>query len=245
MNIAKGNISENNILVLLGESAINTYSNPKRKSKIFHEADAHLGFASYGRGDLRQFRTSDSSRSFHPQGRIAVYLSSGSDTVNEGRVSRLARMNRDMGRSMMWEVPRPPVVLSEARNEDSMIAGVSRVPEAVRQEILDCQMEEGWDLEDADAISAETCRSAIEFLEALLKKNPTMPLPLISPSVFGSITFEWNINGAHVSTRIFPDREIFYMSEEGEGKRSHGNESRQQAITRVLIFLNSHYAQQS
>ncbi len=123
------------------------------------------------------------------------------------------------------------------RNKATMITYIPRVPEAIRNRILSFEMKEGWDLEDAKAISVVACQSAIQFLETVLEKDVKVPIPQVSASVYGAVTLAWSKNGSHVAIRVFDEGAAFYISEESGGMRSRGYEERQKSVVRVLDFF--------
>jgi len=111
------------------------------------------------------------------------------------------------------------------------------IPVEIREAIFACQREEGWDLEEANAVTEEACRSALRFLETLLVEKPDIATPRVSASVLGAVTLEWRTGDRHLAVRIFPDfGPVFYISEEPQDIRAQGYEDRYRAIRRVVNF---------
>src|SRR5213082_986871 len=71
------------------------------------------------------------------------------------------------------------------------------VPAEVEAQVSALERPEGWDCEEAPAITAQTCREAIRFLAEARDRFPSLPLPeSIAPSATGAVSFFWT-QGAH------------------------------------------------
>jgi hypothetical protein len=59
---------------------------------------------------------------------------------------------------------------------------------AFEHRVLSLEREEDWDGQEADAITADTCKAALQFVRRLLAIKPDLPLPFPAPSVYGAIS---------------------------------------------------------
>ena len=135
-------------------------------------------------------------------------------------------------------------VSAPKESEAAMITHISRVPEGKRKEIFACQTEDDWDDEGAVGITFQACESAAQFLEEVLGRDSSIPMPRISPSVFGSVTLHWRKDGKHLIVRPSSDPNLaYYRQEEPDSISSYGDESREQVIQCVLQFFGADHAE--
>lgn len=118
------------------------------------------------------------------------------------------------------------------------------VPASARDRIFACQTEDNWDDEGATGITSAACMAALRFLGEVLRRNAQTPMPRISPSVFGAVTFQWQNEDEHLIIRVFPNADVVsYHSEKIGVFRNISKENRSAAIQRVLNLFNSHAPQ--
>lgn len=130
------------------------------------------------------------------------------------------------------------------RSATAAILNTCHVPEAVRQRIFDCQTEDNWDDEGATGITWKSCNAALEFLQEVLERDNSIPIPSISPSVYGQVTLHWRNGGKHLIARPSADTDLtFYRFSEAEGVSSYGDASRNQVMQRVLNFFSAGHAE--
>ena len=91
--------------------------------------------------------------------------------------------------------------------DDFKTRSISSVPVSVQNRIFACQTEDDWDDEGAIGITRKACLKAIKFLEDTLKCDARVPMPRISASVFGAVTFQWRNEEDHLIIRAFPNSE--------------------------------------
>jgi len=136
------------------------------------------------------------------------------------------------------------VIKSVSLVEAPMMKRSPLVPAPIQDRIFACQTEDDWDDEGATGITKEACTTALKFLEAVLTRNARIPMPRISSSVFGAVTFQWRNEDDHLIIRAFPNSELVsYHSEETGGLREIGKEARNEATQRVVNLFNSHVLQ--
>ena len=131
-----------------------------------------------------------------------------------------------------------------AINHDYTALYSSCVPDAVRERILACQTEDDWDDEGATGITFEACEAAIAFLEAVWKCSDTVPVPGISPSVYGAVSLYWRSQEEHLIIRPFAGSVSFQHEKEGSSS-VYAVETLGQAVHRVLTFFSAAHAQQN
>jgi hypothetical protein len=117
------------------------------------------------------------------------------------------------------------------------------VPDPVRNSIMACVHRADWDGEGADVITSETCMAAIGFLESVLERDPLIPTPKVSPSVFGSVTLYWRNDNSHLIVRVHASTtSAFYQSEAPGNICSHGDEPTNEVVQKVLRLFGSSHA---
>ena len=125
----------------------------------------------------------------------------------------------------------------------SLPIGLKRllIPTSVRSSIYACQTENDWDDEGAIGVTREACAMAYQFLEDVLERDARLPIPRVSPSVFGAVTFQWRNDEEHLVLRVLPGSEaVSYHIEKIGVFRKIGEESRSAAVQRVLNLFKSH-----
>lgn len=134
-----------------------------------------------------------------------------------------------------------PKTETDASKEASMLTRVLRVPEATRERILACQREEDWDEEGGMGITESSCKASVRFLEDVLERKEALPMPRISASAFGAVTFQWRNGNEHLIIRVFSDTGLVFHHSEVIGEfRDVGEEPRSEAVERVLRLFASY-----
>jgi hypothetical protein len=72
------------------------------------------------------------------------------------------------------------------------------------------KLDHGWDGYDADPISIESAMFAFEVMMQMWRTN--LQPPDVSPLSDGSIMFEWNQNGRHVTIEVHEPYSISFLS---------------------------------
>jgi hypothetical protein len=117
-----------------------------------------------------------------------------------------------------------------------MITIAPLIPGPLKQQILTCVTEDDWDDEGASGVTRALCNVAIDFVNALLSNDKSVPLPKVSPSVFGTVTLAWGSECSHLIIRPAIDS-VYYRYEEAHTNSSYGTETQKQAISRVIHFF--------
>src|SRR6202035_1927315 len=88
------------------------------------------------------------------------------------------------------------------------------LPAAFEQRVLSLRREGDWDGQEADAITADTCAAALQFVRQVLAIQPDLPLPFSAPSVYGAVSLRWVNGDQDVAIYVFsPDRVEIYLQQ--------------------------------
>jgi hypothetical protein len=123
-----------------------------------------------------------------------------------------------------------------------MIAIAPLIPEPVKQQILKCGTEDDWDDEGAVGITTDLCNVAIDFINAVLNRDASVPIPKVSPSVFGTVTLAWRKMNSHLIVRPAINS-VYYRYEDRRKNSTYGTEPPQEAILRIIQFFDSYHAE--
>jgi hypothetical protein len=105
-----------------------------------------------------------------------------------------------------------------------------------QQRVLSLQREEDWNGEGAQAITADTCRSALKFTKRALAVKPDLPLPLSGASVFGAVSLLWVNAEKDLSIRVYSDNRVESYFEQADGRYAALAERPDEAIARLIAF---------
>jgi hypothetical protein len=87
-------------------------------------------------------------------------------------------------------------------------------PMLLEQRIRSLEREDDWDGQDADAITADTCEAALQFVRQLLRSKPGLPLPFPAPSAYGAVSLRWVNGDKDLAIYVFsPDRVETYLQQ--------------------------------
>jgi hypothetical protein len=110
------------------------------------------------------------------------------------------------------------------------------LPAAFEQRVLSLQRGEDWDGQEADAITADTCAAALQFVRQLLAIRPDLPLPLSAPSVYGAVSLRWVNGDRDLAIYVFsPDRVETYF-QQPDGRYAVQPSQPAEAIELLLAF---------
>jgi hypothetical protein len=123
-----------------------------------------------------------------------------------------------------------------------MITIAPRIPEKLKKQILACVTEDDWDDEGAIGITPEFCTIAIDFTNAVLNADESIPLPHVSPSVFGTVTLAWRNGSEHLIVRPAKDS-AYYRYESAWSTNSYGMDSLREVMLRVIKFYDGNRAE--
>jgi len=88
------------------------------------------------------------------------------------------------------------------------------LPAAFQERILSLEREADWDGQEADAITADTCAAALQFVRHVLAIRPDLPLPFSAPSVDGAVSLRWANADQDLAIYVFsPDRVETYLQQ--------------------------------
>jgi hypothetical protein len=117
--------------------------------------------------------------------------------------------------------------------EVQAIPGVS-LPAAFEQRIDSLQREEDWDGQGADAITADTCEAALQFVSRVLAIKRDLPLPFPAPHAYGAVSLRWTNNDKDLAIYVFsPDRVEVY-SQQSNGRYASRPAQPDEAIRLLL-----------
>lgn len=112
------------------------------------------------------------------------------------------------------------------------------VPSAFAQQVLGLKCPRDWHPEGGQPISAGACKAAIAFVEDVLARRDTLPLPLASPDLRGQVALTWRLDDRSF-TVLFPSDRSHKMGYHSEGpgfRYEKGTGSREDIIQRVLAL---------
>ena len=90
-------------------------------------------------------------------------------------------------------------------------------------------------------ITEASCKASIHFLNDVLERNGLVPIPRISASAFGAVTFQWRNDNEHLIIRVFSDTGLVSYHDEVIGEfREISEEPRSKAVERVLRLFQAH-----
>ena len=100
--------------------------------------------------------------------------------------------------------------------EAEAISGAA-LPAAFQERVLSLQREADWDGQEADAITADTCAAALQFVRQVLVIQPDLPLPFSAPSVYGAVSLRWVNGDQDLAIYVYsPDRvETYFQQSDG------------------------------
>jgi hypothetical protein len=109
-------------------------------------------------------------------------------------------------------------------------------PAVFEQRVLSLEREEDWDGRDADAITADSCRAALEFTSRVLAVEPDLPLPYTAATVHGAVSLRWVNGDKDFAIYVYsPDRLAIY-EEQPDGRYAVLPAEPEDAIRRLLAF---------
>lgn len=105
------------------------------------------------------------------------------------------------------------------------------LPTDLRQWVLALPREADWDGEGAEAVTEETCRDAVDFLESAVGAG--VPLPAsVAPTVFGGVSLFWKQDGERLLVELRPgigDNAVLQWIR-ADGTRGQEVQTREQAL---------------
>jgi hypothetical protein len=117
-------------------------------------------------------------------------------------------------------------------------AGVSS---AVQERVWSLRKLAGWDLEDADEITQETCAAALDFLQEAARRGARMEDPrFVAPGVTGVIGLHWQSPAGRLLLEISglnPSR-IYRQWVPTQGRRASGCVDREEALRLVTSLYD-------
>lgn len=96
-------------------------------------------------------------------------------------------------------------------------------------------LEDNWDGYGGAAISAQACNNARLFIRAFIAESPKLPLPEISPTAAGTISFEWETQTAEVYFEIGDTHYSGFIK--ANGQQTTYLQGRGHAIDRQIVVL--------